>query len=512
MFELHKEEESSTLSNDEIGKLLREILAAPEKPFPVFTGDPKRAYDSISDQLKLDPRAVTDPPQSPAILENARRPENIPEGAWLEVMKQLRTELVYKTATYLFFRRFDVFNVKLFQDVATYFGTARELATAAADDESSFLFSALIKVGTAAMGSLDIPGVGVAIALFEIALEWAQSSGEASRDTVQGTFHELSKKLIQDFRGTSLQTGKMEEKVLRRWGSLEPMGRSLTNGQLRWPASSDEVKMAASALTAYQISLWKIILPAVWNLMRPQKDPEFHSRIDWFGRYIEVNPNYYLRAEPSGSGYAVYTRWLGRGAFPLGHQQPSATLCKEIFRTLKIERQKLFGETDGWKGFTKQTLIECSGSQLAAVMTAGEADPVFEEHLRLLRQLRSDFGASPMGRWYLKVYDEVAPRVMELYHTDPDRAIAHAIDRFKGQAVYDAFVEALRSGRSGLDRKHLSSLNLITQEVVNTSVRRLGEDNPVRRRMPEVITRSFQYVGKTYPQVLEILRGETPPD
>jgi hypothetical protein len=497
-------------ASEDFKKQLKAILDAAEKPFPSFTGDQKRAYDSIHQQLGVeDLRAFVYPPRLPAFLDNARRPAAIPEGAWDPVLQQLRTELAYGQACHQFFRLFDSWLTFVYVNNLSYLNQAVLLAQATSEEEGEFIFKSILNVGLAAMGSLDIKFIGVAVAILQIMIEWAESNGEISSGTVAGTIAKLHTQLEKDFQGCRNSVRALEIRILKRWGSLDPMGVSLLRGTIQWPA--DEDKMSTVALRSYKVSLWQILLPAVWYIMRPQKDPEYHSSTSWFDGYIKKNPNYYLSATPSGSGYMVSFRWLGRGMFPLGHKQPSAEMCAAIFDTLKIGREDVFLERNGWKGFYRQTLTECSGTHVAALMTAEEhpAGPP-EDHLALLRKLRDALKASRMGQWYLGIYDEAAPQILRLYETDPERAIARAIDRYRGPAIYDALVATLR-GTGTVSAEQQDDLLAILGAVIDTSVRLLGEDNPVRRRIGETLPRLGRYVGKTYEQVLRQIGQEEPP-
>jgi len=425
------------------------------------------------------------------------------------VIRQLRTEFAYRQGCHQFFRLFDSFLGFVYVSNLSYLNQAVQLAQATSDEESEFIFKALLSVGMAAMGSVEVPFIGVAIALFQVMLDWAESNGDISSGTVAGTISALHTQLEKDFRGCRKAIRGMEVRILDGWGSLEPMGKSLLSGEIQWP--KDEEKISDAALRTYKVSLWQILLPAVWYIMRPQKDPTQHSTKDWFDSYIKANPNYYLAAAPSGKGYRVSFRWLGRGMFPLGHKQPSREMCVEVFDTLKIPRAQVFTETGGWKGFYKQTLTECSGTRVAALMTAAEhPDGPPADHLELLRKLREELRKSPMGRWYLQVYDEIAPAILELYETDTARTIARAIERYQGTAIYNALVLTLQ-GTGSVSPQQQDNLLAILIAVIDTSERFLGPDNPVQRRVDTVMPRLWRYAGKTFAQVLALIGEEAPP-
>lgn len=501
--------------SEEIKSKLKAILDATEKPFPAFSGDEKKAYDAISNELKpyglTDPRAEVYPPQQPSILENAKRPEEIPQGAWDKVIKQLRTEFVYRQSCHQLFKLLDAWILSVYISNLSYLNQAVQLAQATRNEEGELVFKGLIKVGLATMGSLPVQFIGVAVALVEIVIDWAASSESISSGAVAGTISKLHTQLEKDFQGCRTTARSLELRILNRWGSLEPMGKAQLSGQIQWPSQED--KMTEVALRQFKISLWQILLPAVWYIMRPQNDPTAHPSYSqhWHDNYLRTNPQYFLSAIPSGKNHLVSFRWLGRGSFVLGHQDASPEMCEALFETLKIPRADVFLEQNGWKGFYKQRLTECAGTAVAALMTASEhpAGPP-EEHLTLLRKLRTELKGSPMGSWYLSVYDEIAPQVLKLYETDDRRSIACAIKAYGGKDIYDALVKTLQ-GQAGVSSKQQDDLLAILVEVINTSVRLLGQNNAVQRRTTAVLPRLAPYAGKTYVQVLQMIGKEQPP-
>jgi hypothetical protein len=189
-------------------------------------------------------------------------------------------------------------------------------------------------------------------------------------------------------------------------------------------------------------------------------------------------------------------------------------MCVELFLNLKVPRPDVFEEKNGWKGFTRQTLIECSGGQLAMELTDERelftAD--FIAQLDALRRLREDLGKSDMGRWYLRVYDEIAPLIMHLYERDPARDIERAINRYEGRDAYNALIKMIQTrNQTSISEKQADNIVAIITVVINTSVKMLGEKNPVQLRAEAILPRLFPYIGRSYAQVMEILQTEKPP-
>jgi hypothetical protein len=503
-------------SSDEIEKRIKEIISAPEQKFPSFTGEEKRAYDSIAEQLRKvgpnDPRDELYPPLQPSLLEVAKRPPDIAEKPWNAVMDQLRVELSYKQATHQFFQAFNSFIMYVFVKNLSYLTNAGQLAQATMEEEGTFVLKSIVNVSQAAMGELGVPGVGVAIALMNVVIEKGMESGEVDKEAVAGTLTKLHSALERNFAGYRKEIQKLERQILYRWGSLRLMGKSLSSGEIKWPPDD---KISEAAITAYKVSLWKILLPAVWHIMKPQKDPRSFPNINWFDGYIKVNPNYYLWAKRvSDRTYEVYMRWLGRGVTVFNHQQPSKTMCAEIFDTLKVSRVDLFEEKNGWKGFTRQMLLDCAGSRLAIAMKDEDqllgAD--FMAQLDALRRLREDLNKSAMGRWYVSVYDKIAGPIMDLYSGDPARDIARAIERYNGRDAYNALINMIQTGgRAHISPEQADNIVAIITVVIDTSVRMLGDKNPVQLSAEAVMPRLFPYIGRSYSEVMEILQKEEPP-
>jgi hypothetical protein len=85
---------------------------------------------------------------------------------------------------------------------------------------------------------------------------------------------------------------------------------------------------------------------------------------------------------------------------------------------------------------------------LAAPAPAAAADP-----LDLLRQMRTDLGGSPMGRWLLNIYNTISEPMVHLYDyqpADPNTAtLKQALDADQAESVYDALLQLLKAAGSG---------------------------------------------------------------
>ena len=498
------------------------IVGQPATPFPAFSGDELTAYNSVVTQLGGDPRnPEIFPPMTPTTLQDAVNPPPggslIPAAAWSAVMSQLTLELNYKTNTYNFFSQFyDFFNAVYVSNLSYLTTTAIPEVQAVGDETSQYILTALISAGGSAISAVGPPGTGVAVGLLNALVSYIQNSTNIPAGTILTDISSLGTSLSTNFQSSLTAIQTMEQAILNNWAALQMMGKDLQSATIAWPLPDDNLR--ALAITGNNIAMWQIILPEVWNIINYQGDPQYYSDTNWFASYIQANPNYYLVATPSGSGYNVTQYWLGRGTMVLNAKSPSDEMCIEIFTNLAVPRSDVFNQVNGWSGFSTQTFMVNGGCAASYMMEAraaatGASDTNYQQELDVLRQFRTQLLQSAMGTWYVSVYNAISDPIVDLYNNDP--TVKEAIAQYDGESIWQSLMTLVSSGSwpAGTDvdtfiQNGLAIVSAVEQAADNA----WGAGNIVDQAVNLALPYADTYVNVTTEAgLLQVIGTQTPP-
>jgi hypothetical protein len=504
---------------DDVKQLLQKIVDAQQTMYPVFMGAGEAAYLSVISQLgNQDPRDPNIyPPLQPGLLDppNVTRPPDIDQKAWDTVITQLKIELDYKADAHEFFQSFYGFLSWVYISNLGYLQEALQLVEGEDSNQTAFVLTSLITVGAALISaSTGMTGAPVVGGLMNFLINYLATTSNISQATISSTFADLSTNLQTSFDTALTGVQQIEQTIYENWNSLQMFKEARTSGQLVWP--NPDQAFRDTALLGYKISLWQMLLPAVWHLMSSADDPTYMKDLSWIDGYIDKNPNYYIEAEPYGSGYNVYFHWLGRGDMTINTKSPSDAMCGELFTTLAIPREDVFKQQNGWQDFTQETYQHnggCGGAQLLRMKAAADGTSPSDTAaiLAALRGFRTQLQQSPMGTWYVSTYYAISDPIVSLYKQDPNIHAAIVV-QYHGLDLWNAIMSLVDGNSVQITQDMIGNGLAIVAAVQQSSIQKLGESNPVNISIKQMLPYAHTYKNVTGLQdLLNIIAGQTPP-
>lgn len=334
----------------EIQQAIENILAQPAEAFP-FVNDPPDsgtalALQSIGRQLGMDPRAAyadgaIDMDDLLYRLSKTERPDNVAAADWTTVTNQLSTEMSDVSNVRTLLSNINSFFNSLFLDRGARLSHVSGLVKISGSTSVGFnLLSAL----SAALGALSYFPVGSEVnsvaGLFALTVNMMNQSGNAGDISAQVT--DLWGELQNDFDAGLSQIGGAFTKMVTDWGRLQAISNLIENGTLSWPLDTGE--MLAKAGMAYELVIWKTLVPYVWAICST-------GSAGWklSGKGICVSCTY---LDPAGIPY-----WITLDTYGMWWSPPSQEMCDRLFNPpsqtgdtggLGVDKSALVFNNDGW--------------------------------------------------------------------------------------------------------------------------------------------------------------------
>lgn len=334
--------------------------------FPTFTGDSKRAFDFIAS------KAPDGDPHNDAVdsswLSTLRRPDDIPDAAWMAVMDQLNLEVHYRRLCSEYFQAFREFTQNVFianSGLVNTIGSLMEL-----EGEQSKIIHIAVEGMFSAMasgvGALGFTGAGVVSGALKVGFEFMlKDQGPGARELAVA-YGQARDELAKRFNGMITQAQRSKVETFKDWGKLKMLGESMVadGGKNRWPG--DDSALRAESGRLMEVQLWKDLLKVKWHHMTPSDAPSFmknYSDAD-ARRYEDVNRHYWVEFTrgrgavgfKEEDGFLITNHWLGYGGTIYTHHEPSREMCDRLFSDkLKVTRKEVFTESS-W-GLARESFL-----------------------------------------------------------------------------------------------------------------------------------------------------------
>jgi len=150
-------------------------------------------------------------------------------------------------------------------------------------------------------------------------------------------------------------------------------------------------------------------------------------------------------------------------------------------------------------------------TRLAPHMALKAAAPASfsDDSLNRLRQLRSDLGTSPMGRWILNIYNTLSVPLVHLYDYqpgDPDSpTFRQVLDYYNGDQVFGQLIDMLKtSGTSdpiSLDSDFVTNGQYIISAMIDLANAYADNGDPGRKREALLIKQGSQALISQIPTI-----------
>jgi hypothetical protein len=309
--------------------------------FPFFASDALvEAETDIARQIGKD---IHDPEVRESDLQRVVVPSG-KEAAYRTVMDQIRLEISLRNNVREFFQGLTDFVQNLNMSFHTRMSIVSRYLELQNSDVANIFMTRMISEAFEAIGEIPNPVAKIASEALKIVWDTYQKASEASSaNTVsRGVINQLDR-LDAEFNGAISTIESMRQRAMSDWGVLQRVGA------LTWPQTTSAMREAGGV--AFEIRLWRELLPLKWKVYRSSDSPSFHRTIDWVERNQERNQGSYYVTERVDEehwhgdrhGWNVTEYWLGSGSSPFTHTTPDVALVLRIL-SLGVTRRELFLE------------------------------------------------------------------------------------------------------------------------------------------------------------------------
>jgi hypothetical protein len=322
-------------------------MPAAFEPKPVETGPPApegfvdygdpswppeigEAYANIRAQLGRDPR---DPSITSADLDRVAVPAGR-EAPYGEILRQLRVEAGLRETAGAYFQGL----LDFVQNLHGSFQNRMEVVTRYLElqnsDVVSLAVTRLISEGLESIGEIEGPQAKLVSEVLKVAWDtYRAASSAASANKVSQSAIDAVLVLDEEFNGAVTAVETMKLRAFSSFPELEDYGSR------KWPPVTADMRRVAGE--AYEIALWKELLPSKWKVFCNARPAHFMHDIDALQSQLDANPNLYFDVRPADGGWYVQDYWLGSGSDVFQHTHADAKLVAEIL-SLGVTREELF--------------------------------------------------------------------------------------------------------------------------------------------------------------------------
>ncbi|MCP4366857.1 MAG: DUF4157 domain-containing protein [Deltaproteobacteria bacterium] len=311
--------------------------------FPIFVGPKGAALKDIGRQIKKDPRS---PKMTNADLDRVKIPKGKKnEENYEVVLNQLRTEVSLRVNAKEYFNELKHFVQILHASFQNRLKIVNKFMDLKNSDVVNILINRLVSEALEAIGEIDKVVAKVVSEVLKIVWDtYFSAKAAANANKVSKKVIDAIVKLDQDFNHAISNVEKFSNDVLTDWGKLQKVGK------LTWPKTTTNLRAAAG--TAYEMKLWKQLLPIKWKVFKGTNRPMFFkskAKAEAFiKRMYKKHSHVYEHMERVDEeswtgdrhGYTVREYWLGSGSHPLTHSTPDVDLMKRIL-SLGVSRKEI---------------------------------------------------------------------------------------------------------------------------------------------------------------------------
>lgn len=320
-------------------------------PLPVFQGKQADAYKDIVIQLKSNPR---DPEQPLGDLIDIKykldkivKPKG-KESIYDAVIMQLHEEIKLKINANQFYNRMGDFTHALHEQFILRLQIVDKYLELKNSDVANILINRIISEGFESIG--EIPGAKSKVIAEVLKIGWdvyKKASEASSQNKVSKAIIQSLDELGDAFANDVQNIFQLRLTTLTDWAALKEVG------ELKFPLKAivktrAGARMLKAARKAYEIQLWKDLLPTKWAVYSSSDSPRFYNSIVWTERNQSKHPNMWHDIEPVDEehwygdkhGWDVTEYWLGDGSKFLTHTKPDNDLVKRIY-SLGVSRKEL---------------------------------------------------------------------------------------------------------------------------------------------------------------------------
>jgi hypothetical protein len=252
------------------------LTSAPFTAFPAFAGGRQTAYSYISQQLLGAPRGdIRSQYRNQAapistyitVLNTLAPPSDVTPADWEAVKSQILTELRYVQAVNTWFGLNATLITDIFLSEAVSVQRVAATLEIPSDSKEEVVFAVLSMVLNVARNIAALAGPEFALipGLLSVAFQAAaQFSGGGGSITAEVA--ELEGKLNTQFTNAVTANGCFQATVAQNWSLLQALGRPIAEGTLVWDDTLTG-QLLVAARPAYELSLWQILTPAVWQVL-----------------------------------------------------------------------------------------------------------------------------------------------------------------------------------------------------------------------------------------------------
>ncbi len=317
--------------------------------FPQFQGDALRAFQYIEAALKYDLRSKL---LNLADLDNLKRPSDIPQSAWDEVISQLRTEVGYRRLVEGYIDRVREFVQNVFIANAGLVDNVRDIIDMDGNTSVTIFLSRALEAMVSAVSNLKFTGSGAVTGALKIFVQQLTSDKRPNPIDFTLAVGAARDRMAKIFNDMITITQEYQRDVFADWGRLKTTAEAIRSGHLAWPDVDDILRRECAR--QLEIALYKDLLKFRWSRLRhPWNSSMWAESLSWKTERESLNKVYWYSYVPENRklagrgevpGYSFKEYLLGTGSSWMDERQAHEHLGEKLFDELKLNREDVFNQ------------------------------------------------------------------------------------------------------------------------------------------------------------------------